>query len=66
MLPIFGALKRHQSGDWGDLCPEDKALNDDAVRNGGRILSCYDLNVRIWIINEYNRRQTTVLLPEEY
>jgi hypothetical protein len=33
-------LKRHHSGDWGDLCDEDKEMNDDAVKSKqDRILS---------------------------
>jgi hypothetical protein len=66
---ISGAvlLARHQMGDWGDLCPEDRAANDRAVVEGGRILSAYDLAAgKLWIITEYDRSATTVLLPEEY
>lgn len=44
-------IKRHQSGDWGELCPEDCKLNDDAVKYGERILSAYHLGIgRIWVI----------------
>lgn len=33
-------LFRHrQCGDWGDLCDEDKQANDNALVQGGRILS---------------------------
>lgn len=66
-------LRRHCQGDWGDaLCPEDKALNDESVRDGSRILSAYTLKsgVKIWIITEADdegkRLATTILLPEEY
>jgi hypothetical protein len=34
-------LQRHVSGDWGDVCAGDAALNDEAVINGDRILSAY-------------------------
>ena len=62
------ALIRHASGDWGDLDPEDKQANDDALKHGGRIFSAYTSSdgIRFWIITEANRSYTTVLLPEEY
>ena len=67
-------LERHQSGDWGDLCEEDKKSNDVAVANEGqpekqqRVLSSYKTGAGevIWIISEHNRSSTTLLLPEEY
>lgn len=60
-------LKRHTTGDWGDLCEEDKQANDAAVTTGDRILSSYDLRGRkVWIITEADRSVTTLLLPEEY
>lgn len=67
-------LRRHCQGDWGDaLCAEDKALNDESVIDGSRILSAYRLKsgVKIWIITEAadeqgKRAATTILLPEEY
>lgn len=61
-------LARHQSGDFGDVCLEDKGTNAEAVRLGGRILSAYKLPGAgtVWIITEANRALTTILLPEEY
>jgi hypothetical protein len=46
----------------------DKHPNDCAVVDGGRILAAYQtkLGVKLWIITEADRSQTTVLLPEEY
>jgi len=60
-------LMRHSTGDWGDLDAEDKRANDDAVMNGDRILSAYNLSTgaRIWIITEADRSATRFLLPEE-
>jgi len=37
----FEFLKRHQVGDWGELCEEDKRENDFSLKNGFRILSAY-------------------------
>jgi hypothetical protein len=66
-------LSRHVAGDWGTVSGDDTALNDSAVKDGGRILSAYSLNssVKIWIITEAEndegqRAATTILLPEEY
>jgi hypothetical protein len=65
---INSALQRHQTGDWGDVPERDGAANDNAVRNGDRILSSYNSSndVNFWIITEWDRSATTVLLPEEY
>ena len=61
-------LRRHVLGDWGMVCSADAAANDDAVRQGERILSAYMLGTgtKIWIITEADRSATTLLLPEEY
>ena len=61
-------LTRHARGDWGDICEEDSALNNDALENGGRIMSVYKLfhGATVWIITESDRSVTTLLLPDEY
>lgn len=60
-------LRRHQHGDWGELSAEDAALNDRAVVEGTRVLSCYPIGrERLWIITEADRSVTTLLLPSEY
>lgn len=61
-------LQRHITGDWGVLCKEDAKSNADAVKQGERILSNYPIadNVRIWVITEWDRSVTTLLLPSEY
>jgi hypothetical protein len=64
---VLTALRRHASGDWGDLCPEDAIANDDALHQGGRLLSAYGVGEhRFWIITEADRSVTTILLPEDY
>lgn len=64
---LHEALHRHESGDWGDLCDEDKALNDDSLKHGGRLLSSYKVQgIKFWIITEADRSVTTLLLPEDY
>lgn len=61
-------LLKHMVGDWGDVCTEDKRLNDDALTSGDRVLSAYriDSSVTLWIITEADRSSTCALLPEEY
>lgn len=65
---MLAAIARHVSGDWGEVPSEDAALNDQAVQVGDRILSAYVASdgARFWIITEWDRSYTTVLLPEEY
>ena len=31
-------LARHVRGDWGDLCDEDRLLNERSVGGGGRLM----------------------------
>lgn len=61
-------LLRHKHGDWGDLDPEDKQANEQALRLGRRLLSRYATRrqTRLWAITEWDRSATTLLLPEEY
>jgi hypothetical protein len=60
-------LRRHARGDWGDLDPEDRAANNRAVTDGDRILSSYPTAAgKLWIITEWDRSATTMLLPSEY
>jgi hypothetical protein len=61
-------LKRHVTGDWGELDEHDRAENERSVGQGFRILSAYTLasGVRLWIITEADRSSTTLLLPSEY
>lgn len=61
-------LTRHVTGDWGDLEDEDKEENELSVEKGFRIFSAYKLQsgVKVWVITEWDRSATTILLPEEY
>jgi hypothetical protein len=64
---VTEALKRHVSGDFGEVSDIDQEINEEAVKTGDRILSAYISNgVRFWIITEAGREITTILLPEEY
>lgn len=61
-------LRRHISGDWGELDAEDQQSNEDAVLHGERLLSAYRTctGTKLWVITEADRSSTCVLLPDEY
>ena len=67
-------LSRHVNGDWGDVCAEDRHFNDQAIVHEGdldkqtRVLSQYSTSNHtiLWIITEWDRSVTTILLPSEY
>jgi hypothetical protein len=65
---IQNALKRHHTGDWGEVDNDDKEANDTALLTGTRLLSVYTTpaGIKFWIITEADRSSTTILLPEEY
>jgi glycine cleavage system aminomethyltransferase T len=61
-------LRRHVSGDWGELSDGDIQENELSVEQGFRLLSRYETakGERFWIITEADRSATTILLPLEY
>ena len=61
-------LHRHVVGDWGDLDAHDRQANERAVHGGDRIFSAYHTKAgtKVWVITEYDRSVTTLLLPSEY
>jgi hypothetical protein len=70
---IQKSLNRHIKGDWGDVDEEDKQSNDQALKQGARLLSAYNDDrfpqngvATIWIITEADRSSTTILFPDEY
>lgn len=72
-LFIQESLNRHIKTDWGDVDDEDKQTNDQALKQGTRLLSAYNDDLfpkngvaTIWIITEADRSATTILFPDEY
>ena len=69
-------LKRHQTGDWGNIGHADRMENLASLKMGWRIMSAYPIDPSqpseghgdntIWIITEADRSVTTLLLPSEY
>lgn len=68
-LFVGNSFGRYIKCDWGDTCDEDKKTNEDALKNGERLLAVYNYpktGEKIWIITEWDRSVTTVLFPEDY
>lgn len=66
-------VRRHLAGDWGQICVEDRSLNEQVLRSGDRLLSVYDVasGVTGWLItngvgDDGHRDTTTILLPDQY
>jgi hypothetical protein len=59
---------RHQRGDWGLVDEHDRHANEDALKNGARLMSVYrlEIGIKIWCITEADRASTCLLLPDEY
>ena len=46
---------------------DDRRANDRAVRDGDRVLSASETAAgRAWLLTDWDRSATTLLLPEEY
>lgn len=67
---IVKSLERYGMNDWGELCEEDKEMNDLSVQeNDGRVVARYNhLNRDIYIITDIQdtKRYTTVMFCDEY
>ena len=61
-------VERHQAGDFGELCEEDRTANERSIEKGGRVFSSYAVapDTKVWVITEADRSVTTLLLPSEY
>ena len=61
-------LRRHASGDWGEVDGHDQRANNRALKDGTRVLSSYTTSggEKVWIITEADRSSTCLLLPSEY
>ena len=62
-------LRRHLAADGGDLDDSDRRQNDAALKSGeDRLFSSYEVSpdLKVWVITEWDRSVTTVLLPSEY
>lgn len=67
LLDPLPYIHRHLNGDWGDLSEDARCANDAALKHGDRLFSSYQINsqLELWIITEWDRSVTTLLLPSE-
>ena len=65
---LVTAIRRHLSGDWGDVSEEDRNENEISLKDGFRLLSVYQgaNGTKFWVITEHDRSVTTILLPSDY
>jgi hypothetical protein len=61
-------IERHACGDWGTLNEFDRQQNEEALAEGNRLFSRYEVapGAILWLITEWDRSATTLLLPSEY
>ena len=60
-------IGRHMGGDFGDLDASDVQANVHAMQHDERILSAYVLHGdKLYVITEWDRSVTTLLLAREY
>lgn len=67
-------MQKYHYGDWGDVSKRSKIANDEAldIDNPGRILGKYNIRsqagryVDIFVMTEWNRSVTTLMLPSDY
>ena len=43
LISPLALIGRHASGDWGDICADDRGVNETALTDGSRIMSVYRL-----------------------
>jgi hypothetical protein len=71
---MYNSLHLFLCQHWGDVCEEDALLNDQAMKNGDRVIGVYKTDLisegEMWIIadaeDEEGKRVVTMLLPSEY
>jgi hypothetical protein len=66
---LMHLLKRHREGDYGaEMCYDDRVVNEESIKRGGRVLSSYTLRDKtvIWIITAAGWQETVAMVREEY
>lgn len=64
---IASLIRSHITGDGGILCNEDIQANQEAIKNGERVLSAFQTSQgKVYVITEWDRSYTTILFADEY
>ena len=66
---LMHLLKRHREGDYGaEMCYDDRVVNEESIKRGGRVLSSYTLKDKtvIWIITSAGWQESVAMVREEY
>ena len=66
---LMHLLKRHREGDYGaEMCYDDRVVNEESIKRGGRVLSSYTLKdgTVIWIITSAGWQESLAMVREEY
>lgn len=68
--PELGAdlIARHFCGDWGDVCKEEHKANERHLKHKiHHSMSVFNIGGQdIWLITEWDRNVTTIVLPDEF
>ena len=61
-------LTEYERGEWGDILPVDRGLNEPALRDGERIFCLHQVtkDLAFWVITKSDHSHTIVMLPEDY
>lgn len=63
---IMDAMSRYCRKDWGIINSTDANLNEQAIKDGDRLLGAYMTSKgKIYIITEWDRSATIILFPDE-
>lgn len=66
-MELLKIVMRYWQQDWGDLCKEDKELNDKALITKDRVLAAYNTTEgKVYIITDAGHKVTTILFASEY
>ena len=63
---LLGLLDWHRAGNWGDAAKEYGSMNDQALRDGGTVISIYEIGPKAKVIVRTTiQASTRVALLEE-
>ena len=65
---VWDSFARHCICDWGDIDEEARKANDQAIKEGGYLLSEYEhiKYSKLYIFTQIDRSETVVCLPDEF